>query len=63
LKSGEALQVPGHADAICPYEYPAPFSMIVFFFSITGTSARAVHERALYGNQRVDCELGGVQRG
>jgi cation/acetate symporter len=35
----------------------------VVFFSITDTSARAARERALYGNQLVDCELGMVKRG
>lgn len=62
------VQVLGHAHAIYPYEYPALFSMIVafvgvVFFSITDTSARAARERALYGNQLVDCELGMVKRG
>lgn len=62
------VQVLGHAHAIYPYEYPALFSMIVAFagvvvFSITDNSARAVRERALYGNQLVDCELGMVKHG
>jgi cation/acetate symporter len=62
------VQVLGHAHAIYPYEYPALFSMIfafasVFFFSVTDTSERAARERALYGNQLVDCELGMVKQG
>jgi cation/acetate symporter len=62
------VQVLGHAHAIYPYEYPALFSMIVafagvFFFSITDSSPRAARERALYGNQLVDCELGMVKHG
>ena len=62
------VQVLGHAHAIYPYEYPALFSMIVafagvFFFSITDNSPRAARERALYGNQLVDCELGMVKNG
>ncbi|WP_250527214.1 cation/acetate symporter ActP [Caballeronia sp. GAWG2-1] len=62
------VQVLGHAHAIYPYEYPALFSMLVafvsvVFFSITDHSARAVRERALYGNQLVDCELGMIKNG
>jgi cation/acetate symporter len=62
------VQVLGHAHAIYPYEYPALFSMIVafagvFFFSLTDTSARGARERALYGNQLVDCELGMAKHG
>ncbi|MGF6574830.1 cation/acetate symporter [Paraburkholderia sp. GAS333] len=62
------VQVLGHTHAIYPYEYPALFSMLVAFagvvlFSITDTSARAVRERALYGNQLIDCELGLVKHG
>jgi Na+(H+)/acetate symporter ActP len=62
------VQVLGHAHAIYPYEYPALFSMIVafagiFFFSVTDRSTQAVRERALYGNQLVDCELGMMKQG
>jgi cation/acetate symporter len=61
------VQVLGHAHAIYPYEYPALFSMLVafagvFVFSITDTSKRAARERAQYGNQVVDCELGIVRQ-
>jgi len=62
------VQVLGHAHAIYPYEYPALFSMIVafagiFFFSVTDRSTQAMRERALYGNQLVDCELGMMKQG
>jgi cation/acetate symporter len=62
------VQVLGHAHAIYPYEYPALFSMIVafagiFFFSVTDRSTQAMRERALYGNQLVDCELGLMKQG
>ncbi|SEI27001.1 cation/acetate symporter [Paraburkholderia hospita] len=62
------VQVLGHPHAIYAYEYPALFSMIVAFagvylFSITDTSKRGMRERALYGNQLVDCELGMVKQG
>ena len=62
------VQVLGHAHAIYPYEYPALFSMIVafagiFFFSVTDRSTQALRERALYGNQLVDCELGMMKQG
>jgi cation/acetate symporter len=62
------VQVLGHAHAIYPYEYPALFSMIaafagIFYFSLTDRSARAAHERSLYENQLVDCELGMVKQG
>ncbi|BCF95316.1 cation acetate symporter (plasmid) [Paraburkholderia largidicola] len=62
------VQVLGHQHAIYAYEYPALFSMIVafagvYFFSITDTSKRGMRERALYGNQLVDCELGMVKQG
>jgi len=62
------VQVLGHAHAIYPYEYPALFSMIVafagiFFFSVTDRSTHALQERALYGNQLVDCELGMMKQG
>jgi len=62
------VQVLGHAHAVYPYEYPALFSMIVafagiFFFSVTDRSTQAARERALYGNQLVDCELGMMKRG
>jgi cation/acetate symporter len=62
------VQVLGHVHAVYPYEYPALFSMIVafagiFYFSLTDRSARAAHERSLYENQLVDCELGMVKQG
>ena len=62
------VQVLGHAHAIYPYEYPALFSMIVafagiLFFSVTDRSTQAMRERALYGNQLVDCELGLMKQG
>jgi cation/acetate symporter len=62
------VRVLGHAHAIYPYEYPALFSMIVafagiFFFSVTDRSTQAMRERALYGNQLVDCELGLMKQG
>lgn len=62
------VQVLGHAHAVYPYEYPALFSMIVafagiFFFSVTDKSTQALRERALYGNQLVDCELGMMKQG
>ena len=62
------VQVLGHAHAIYPYEYPALFSMIVafagiLFFSVTDRSTQAMRERALYGNQLVDCELGMMKQG
>jgi cation/acetate symporter len=60
------VQVLGHAHAVYPYEYPALFSMIVafagiLFFSLTDRSAHGTQERALFGNQTVDCELGMMQ--
>ncbi|MFM0172061.1 cation acetate symporter [Paraburkholderia sediminicola] len=61
------VQVLGHAHAIYPYEYPALFSMIVAFaaiyvFSVTDRSAKGAHERNLFDNQLVDCELGLIAR-
>ncbi|WP_408342579.1 cation acetate symporter [Paraburkholderia sp. RL17-337-BIB-A] len=61
------VQVLGHAHAIYPYEYPALFSMIVAFaaiyvFSVTDRSAKGAHERSLFDNQLVDCELGLIAR-
>ncbi|ANB76512.1 cation acetate symporter [Paraburkholderia phytofirmans OLGA172] len=61
------VQVLGHAHAIYPYEYPALFSMIVAFasiyvFSVTDRSTKGAHERSLFDNQLVDCELGMISR-
>ncbi|MGX6999498.1 hypothetical protein [Caballeronia sp. KNU42] len=46
----------------------ALFSMIaafagIFFFSVTDRSAQTLRERALYGNQLVDCEPGMMKQG